>query len=151
MPGNTLHPGRDIGNDRRIDKAVAEKEYPGKVGNQPNTESDIGEGREEINCDGYPEIDVTPARGRIKKISQRTALLAGLFKRADNGPDTNYTDGKPQADAKTHVEIKVVGKNSINRTHALVPTVQNTLLPEDGVEYDGDDKTNESADDSPEG
>ncbi len=48
-------------------------------------------------------------------------------------PDAHKTNGETQANAKTHIEVKVVGKNRINSPHARMPAPEYTVLVENGV------------------
>ena len=66
-------------------------------------------------------------------------------------PDPHTGDGESHADAEAHVEIKIVGKDRIHGSHALVPALQDPLVIENRVGDDRDDQADQSSDHGPKG
>ncbi len=50
LPGDALHTGSDIGNDRGVDEPVAKEKDPWKVRHQPDTEASIRQGGKHIDA-----------------------------------------------------------------------------------------------------
>ena len=79
LAGNALHAGGDVGDDRRVDEAVAQEKDPREIGHQPDAQQHVGEGGKDVDADGDPEIEIAPPGRRVKQIPEAAALGRAAF------------------------------------------------------------------------
>ncbi len=74
-----------------------------------------------------------------------------LLKTEEDVKKPDRGNGETQSDPEAHVEIEIVGKDRIDRGHALVPTMQNAVFVENRVRDEGEEEADPAADHGPEG
>ena len=67
-----------------------------------------------------------------------------------NRPYADRGDRKAETDTEAHVKVEIIGKNRVDRPHALVPAIQDPVAKQDRIGRDGDDHADQAADHRPE-